>query len=71
MPQAETPSQSDSSSLNIGYEAFKAYFDLKQQSITQDNEVESNQIIPVEESAENANERIDAILPPETTVEEE
>ena len=44
---------------------------MKQQSITQDNEVESNQIIPVEESAENANERIDAILPPETTVEEE
>lgn len=71
VPQAEMPSQSDSSSLNIGYEAFKAYFGLKQQSATQDNEVESNQTIPVEEPAENANEMIDAILPPETTVEEE
>ncbi len=70
VPQAEMPSQSDSASLNIGYEAFKAYFDLKKQATNQANEVQSNQTIPVDNSSENLDPAMDTTLPSESTEQE-
>lgn len=48
IPQAELPTQSDAASLNIGYEALKAYFDLNKQK-TQTTTSRDDQVsIPVD-----------------------
>ena len=50
IPQAELPTQSDASSLNIGYEALKAYFDLNKQRIQTTPTPQNQDSIPVGET---------------------
>lgn len=79
VPQNEKPTQSDSASLNIGHAVFQAYFDLKKQSGTNQTEEPSDQTIPAGEVTENPSSDViegqsgdvEAVLPSETSVEEE
>ncbi|MFQ7059055.1 MAG: hypothetical protein ACLRQX_10850 [Turicibacter sanguinis] len=50
IPQAELPTQSDAASLNIGYEALKAYFDLNKQRIQTTPTPQNQDSIPVGET---------------------
>lgn len=58
VPQAELPNNADPASLNIGYEAMKAYFDLNKQRYQTTEAVEDESSIQVGETiTENAGEQ--------------
>lgn len=58
VPQAELPNNADPASLNIGYEAMKAYFDLNKQRYQTTEAVEDESFIQVGETiTENAGEQ--------------